>query len=152
MYTLAAPAGAGLTFPTVSVASTASKNELFAANELRNYLGNMSTSPVTLLVGDATPLTAAGADVIAVGYDATVALGVSADVLTGLKNDSYVISSTKTGIPKGSYTITGGKASQRGTGFAVYDFLRELGKSSAPLHLRLTPPLPCQSVTAQNYW
>ena len=84
----------------------------------------MSASPVALTVGVPSALTS-GSDVIAVGYDAAVALGVSADALTGLKNDSYVISSTKNGVPKGSYAITGGKASQRGTGFAVYDFLRE---------------------------
>ena len=34
---------AAITFPTVNVASSASPNELFAAAELRNYLGNMSS-------------------------------------------------------------------------------------------------------------
>ncbi len=105
-------------------AGTASPNELFAAGELRNYLGNMSSGPVELVVG--TMAEAAG-PVIAVGYDAAVSLGVSASELTGLKNDSYIISSTRTGVPSGSYVISGGKNSQRGTGFAVYDFLRELG-------------------------
>jgi hypothetical protein len=118
----------GITFPPVQISSTASPNELFAAQELRAYLGNMSSSPVRLITVGGDNAAAASA-VIAVGYDAAVALGVSASALTGLKNDSYVISSQKPGIPKGSYVITGGKASQRGTGFAVYDFLRELGCS-----------------------
>jgi hypothetical protein len=120
-------AAAGIAFPTIQVASTASANELFAARELRAYLGNMSSSPVRLVVGDATAVR--GGAVIAVGYDAAVSLGVAASALEGLKNDSYVISSRKPGIPTGSFVITGGRASQRGTGFAIYDFLRDLGCS-----------------------
>jgi hypothetical protein len=112
-----------ITFPPVHVASTATPNELFAAGELRDYLGNWSSAPVALVVGEA----AGGGPAIAVGYDAATSLGVSASALSGLKNDSYVISSAMAGVPKGSYVVSGGKNSQRGTGFAVYDFLRVLG-------------------------
>ena len=136
-----------ITFPAIQVASTASANERFAARELHAYLGNMSSSPVRLVVGDA----GAAAAVIAVGYDAAVALGVAAGDLKGLKNDSYVISSQKPGIPAGSFVITGGRDSQRGTGFAVYDFLRELGCSFLAFDYTMeeecpTPPASLPSI------
>ena len=116
-------ASAAAAYPAVHVSSSASAVELFAATELRNYLGNMSSAEVALHVADEKP----DGDVIAVGFDAATGLGLAASELDGLKNDSYVISSKKSGIPSGSFVVTGGKASARGTMFAAYDFLRLLG-------------------------
>ena len=67
-------------------------------------------------------------------------LGLAASELDGLQNDSYVISSKKSGIPSGSFVVTGGKASARGTMFAAYDFLRLLGngREAGLRHLEYT--------------
>ena len=127
MLAAALVASAAAAYPTVHVSPSASDVERFAAVELRNYLGNLSTRagmpPVRLHVADEKP----AGDVIAVGFDAATGLGLAASELEGLKNDSYVISSKKSGIPSGSFVVTGGKASARGCMFAVYDFLRLLG-------------------------
>jgi hypothetical protein len=150
-------AGLGIdAFPPVYVATDASATENFAAETLRNYLGNMTVNAVHLHVGRKPP---AGA-VIAVGYGAATALGLHASTLTDLKNDSYVISSTKPGIPAGSYVVTGGERSARGSLFAVYDFLRKLGcKFLAPdftmaEELPALPPtgIPALDVTYHPSW
>ena len=110
-------------FPTIHVADDASDVELLAANELRNYLGNMTDAQVGLSIGSKLP----AGDVLAVGYGAATALGLASSELEGLKNDSYVLSSSREGIPSGSFVASGGKESARGTLFAAYDLLRRLG-------------------------
>ena len=139
-------ATAASAFPTVHVASGASAVELLAATELRDYLGNMSAAAaasskqaggpavVLLRLGGATP----AGDVIAVGFGAATALGLAASELGGLKNDSYVLSSARAGIPKGSFVASGGEGSTRGSLFAVYDLL----VSPRPNHSPPPPPPP----------
>eukprot|EP01045_Picozoa_sp_COSAG04_P002063 COSAG04_NODE_72_length_29124_cov_43.127265_21_plen_170_part_00 len=60
---------------------------------------------------------------------AAKALGLPASALGGLGNESFVISSNATGLPKDgrSFAISGGPGSTRGTMYAVNRFLRELG-------------------------
>jgi hypothetical protein len=113
----------GTSFPTVHVSSGATAVEHLAASELRDYLGNMSTTPVNFRLGGSTP----HGDVIAVGFGAATALGLAPSALAGLHNDSYVLSSSRAGIPAGSFVASGGQGSTRGSLYAVYDLLRAMG-------------------------
>ena len=66
----------------VCVAADASPVELFAAKELRDYLGNMSAVHVHLYISDTWD---PSGDVIAVGFGAAIALGLAQSELRGLR-------------------------------------------------------------------
>ena len=68
--------------------------------------------------------------------------GLTPSALQNLGNDSFVISSNRTGIPDGSYVVSGGEHSARGTLFAVYEFLRVLGCQFLAHDLTMAEELP----------
>lgn len=55
-----------------------------------------------------------------------------------------MISSNRTGIPKGSFVVSGGLESTRGTLFAVYEFLRSLGCRFLAHDLTMAEELPAK--------
>ena len=94
-------------YPKVVVSSVATEVERFAAQELERYLGNMSESLTAAATSDVS-FPDQDEAVIAVGYQASIALGLAPSELKGLSNDSFVLSSNRSGIPKGSWVISGG--------------------------------------------
>ena len=109
---------------SISLAADASSIEQYAASELATWLGNVTGHrPTTSLPASAAKPT------LAVGVGAAKALGLPASALEGLGNESFVLSSNASGLPKDgrSFALSGGPGSTRGTMYAVNRFLRELG-------------------------
>merc|ERR1712166_57397 len=128
-------------YPRVVLSPDASPVETFAASELSTYLDAMSKSL------EVSPL-AADAGTIAVGYGAALELGIATSALQGLGNDSFLISSNHSGIPRGSWVGSGGQHSARGTLFAVYELLRVLGCEFLAHDFSIAEELPTIPPTA----
>ena len=142
---LASPARAAPTSFSISLAADASPIEQYAAGELADWLGNITGSRPTT----AAPGAGAGKPTLAVGVGAAKALGLSASALEGLGNESFVLSSNASGLPKDgrSFALSGGPGSTRGTMYAVNRFLRELGvrfiaHDETVLPAQLPDPIP----------
>jgi hypothetical protein len=104
--------------------------ELFAAQELAHQLGNISNFHTALPVhntSDAPP----GTIKIAVGYAASIALGVRPADLEGLGLEGFRISvaGAHNRLPKGCFAVSGGKfpGGKRGAMYGVYEMLLQLG-------------------------
>ena len=114
-------------FPTlITVAADASAPEQRAAEELAGYLNNMSASSPFRV----QPATAArrATPQIAVGYDASILLGVTPKTLAGLGHEGVLASTNLSeGVPAGSVAVSGGKGAPRGALYAMVEFLELLG-------------------------
>ena len=114
-------------FPTlITVAADASAPEQRAAEELAGYLNNMSASSPFRV----QPATAArrATPQIAVGYDASILLGVNPKTLAGLGHEGVLASTNLSeGVPAGSVAVSGGKGAPRGALYAMVEFLELLG-------------------------
>ena len=106
----------------VVVASGAASGERFAAAQLAQLLGNATGTAVA--VGTVTGTVPPGARRWAVGYGASLALGVPASQLDGLGAEGFA-----TAVLNGSTTVavSGGRGAARGAVFGVFGLLRQLG-------------------------
>ena len=95
----------------VLLAAGSTADEVFAAQELSQLLGQAVGAPV--------PIVSAGragvATTIAVGYNAATGVGLPAAMLTsGLGAEGYVLSSNATGLQSGCIAVSGGQGARRG--------------------------------------
>eukprot|EP01043_Picozoa_sp_COSAG02_P030242 COSAG02_NODE_1923_length_10327_cov_6.211501_3_plen_253_part_00 len=106
--------------------SQSSAAEQWAAQELSGFIGNATGSSVPITSYNPT---GPGLTTLAVGYrSATESFcGLPADQLMGLGNESFVISSSRSGVKPGFIAVAGGEGSQRGTIYAAYQLLRLWG-------------------------
>ena len=106
----------------VVVASGAASGERFAAAQLAQLLGNATGTAVA--VGTVTGTVPPGARRWAVGYGASLALGVPASQLDGLGAEGFA-----TAVLNGStaVAVSGGRGAARGAVFGVFGLLRQLG-------------------------
>lgn len=104
----------------VVVASGAASGERFAAAQLAELLGNATGTAVAVVTGTVAP----GARRWAVGYGASLALGVPASQLDGLGAEGFA-----TAVLNGSaaVAVSGGRGAARGAVFGVFGLLRQLG-------------------------
>ena len=102
----------------VVVASGASSGERFAAAQLAQLLGNATGTAVAVATGTVT--VPPGARRWAVGYGASLALGVPASQLDGLGAEGFA-----TAVLNGStaVAVSGGRGAARGAVFGVFGLL-----------------------------
>ena len=126
--------GAVAPLPTrIVVADDASEAEVWTAGKLADLL--------RLPMGNVGMVTIAAQ--IAVGHGAATALGVPPAALASLSDDSYLVSTTAQGVPRGSVAIASSARSARGTMYGAFAFLRALGfEFFAEGATRVPNPLP----------
>ena len=114
-------------FPTlVTVGANASLPEQRAAQELAAYLNNISASS-SFTVQPATAARKATPQ-IAVGYDATILLGVHPGELASLGLEGILASTNLSrGVPAGSAALAGSKGAPRGALYAMVELLEAIG-------------------------
>jgi hypothetical protein len=147
----------------VFLAADATADEEFAARELSGLLANASGSAVP--ISHSRPTTA-GTITYAVGYGASVKVGISPASLEGLLgNESYLVSSNASGLAKGCVVATGGSRARRGALYAVYHYLNHVGfrffaptetvlpapsnllaAVRVPIHAEYSPPIELRSL------
>lgn len=120
--------------PSVAAASCecpdgATLGEAFAAQELAHMLGNISNGSQPLLILNATATLPAATRRIAVGYSASVALGVRAADLDhlGLEGSRLSVPGPHNTLPPGCLAVSGGQGAVRGALYGVYELLGLLG-------------------------
>ncbi|EGD82397.1 hypothetical protein PTSG_03040 [Salpingoeca rosetta] len=111
----------------VCVATTASKVELHAADELATFLQQAIGTAATVNVVKSGACSPQGSDALttfAVGYDAATACGLNHDLLDGLGLEgSYVDSGTHSKC----FAIAGAEGAPRGALYGVYRYLNHGG-------------------------
>ena len=120
---------------TVVRAADAADGELFAAMELAYLLGNLTDPAHRTPLRNSTDLSFAGMRaVLAVGWNATKALGIAGPHPVPSGNDGFMLWQNSSAgafrrCPAGAVCValTGGPTSQRGTLYAVYELLELLG-------------------------
>ena len=122
----------------VASAPSATPIELDAAQQLEFYLGNLGG----WLPGTAASTPASAA--VAVGYDASIAAGVSPADLAGLGGDGFLLTTNSSS----ALAVTGGRHSPRGCLFGVYDLLRRLGCEFLGSDMLLAEELPGTALAA----
>ena len=111
----------------IFLAQDATADESFAAAELAGWLGNATAGKPLKVATAAPPSGGASTITLAVGYGAATAVGLPAESLEGLGNESFVVSSNATGLAKGSIAISGGKHARRGALYGAYHLLNAWG-------------------------
>ena len=116
----------------VLLSPNASMGDQFAAAEMAWFGGNISAGNVPLRVQNISTSSLPPADaslVIAVGYDAALAVGVPAAQLADLGPDGLriTVASASNHLKHNTVALSGGPSAPRGTLYAVYEFLEHNG-------------------------
>ena len=124
---------------TIVTSPDATKGEAFAAQELAHMLGNISNGGVALNISNVSE--APTGLRIAVGYTASVGLGVKPADLVGMGLEGFRISvpSPRNSLPTSCFAVSGSHQAKRGAMFGVYEFLNRLGQEFMAWDLTVFP-------------
>ena len=137
----------------VVTSAQASPGEQFAALEAALLLGNITNRGKPLQVFNASDVPNSSRLLIAVGYHASVLLGVpSADLpfeLLGRDGFRITVPAANNTLPQGCVSVSGASGAPRGTAYGVYELLEALGLEFLAWDETLYPPGSPTLPTAQ---